>query len=139
MHFQGIGFWNLWSTISGQIYNGCFIFGLKGWQTSGKLLQTKQLVYLENNDELKTNLGYIRISDKSEVNFCIEYNSNINCLLMVYLGNYFRKILIKPQAKRVQFKFNSFEQREFRIICKCEQENGVVLLELMLGIILMNL
>lgn len=125
LYFQGIGFWNLWSTISGQIYNGCFIYGLRGWQTSGKLLQTKQAVYLGNNDELLSNLGYIRISDKSEINFCIEYNSDIHCNLLVYLGSSFKKIVVQPQTKRVQYKFNSFEKRQIRIVCKCEQNQGI--------------
>ena len=124
-YLHGIGFWNLWSTISGQIYNGCFVHGLKGWKTSGKLIPTKHLITLGHNEELKTNLGYIRISDHSEINFCIEFNSDITCLVKVFLGKSFKKVLIQPRRKRVQLKFDSFEEREFRIVCKCEQEQNI--------------
>tara|TARA_B100001093_G_C26851031_1_gene1025145 strand:- start:2703 stop:4136 length:1434 start_codon:yes stop_codon:yes gene_type:complete len=124
-YFCGIGFWNLWSTISGQIYNGCFVHGLKGWSTTGKFLHKDLTLYLGKNDELNTKLGYIRIADHSEINFCIEYKPSANCVLHIYLGTSFKKIKIRPDSHSVKLRFDSFKQRTLRIVCKCNENQGI--------------
>jgi len=69
----GIGFWSLWTTVSGHVYNGTFALGYEGWNSDAEL-RSHSLV-LRAGNKVSTNLGYVRLDNKRTWNILLKYTA----------------------------------------------------------------
>lgn len=106
----GIGFWSLWSTYAGHVYNGTFKFGLAGWETDGRLSNDGLL--LAKTQKLSTNLGYVRLDGMKSWNIMIKYSCKKDSQLMLRFNNQVEIVeLPKGDTLSVFKKFASITDR----------------------------
>lgn len=97
----GIGFWSLWSTYAGHVYNGTFKFGLEGWESDGVL--SDNALRLAKKQKLSTNLGYVRLDGAKNWNLIIQYSCTIPTELMLRFNNKV-EIICLPAGENVTYK-----------------------------------
>lgn len=84
-NIYGIGFWSLWSTYAGHVYNGTFKFGMEGWDSDGMLSDAG--VTLSKKQHISTNLGYVRLDGVKNWNIIIKYSCISNSQIMLRFNN----------------------------------------------------
>lgn len=112
----GIGFWSLWSTYAGHVYNGTFKFGAEGWDTNAPFSNGNFV--LSPNDYISTNLGYIRLDNMKSWNILLKYSSQEQSKIMLKFNNQNQIIELAPGSSIQQtFKFNVISDRNLKIEC----------------------
>lgn len=91
---DGIGVWALWSTYNGNVYNGTFKYGTRGWETQGALQD--EGVYLTTGQNLTTDLAYTGLNEKYKL--MIRTTCTQPCTINVKIGECEKDFNIQPGA-----------------------------------------
>jgi len=114
-----IGIWTLWDSVNGQVYNGNFKFGIKGWETNGYYSDIEHLVTLNSGEFISSNFGYTRINDNDKHSILLHVHSVQNARLSVFLGDVEKILNIEPKESYQSFVLE-YEQnlnKKFKIEC----------------------
>lgn len=110
----GIGFWSLWSTYAGHVYNGTFKFGAEGWETNGYI--NGGCLYLKLEEYIATNLGYVRLDIDKSWNIFIEYTSLSGCEVKMLFNNSCQIISLKAGNKiQKHIEFHNVSDKRFKV------------------------
>lgn len=111
----GIGFWSLWSTFAGHIYNGTFKFDAEGWDTNGYI--NKGTVLLKPQQHISTNLGYVRLDSKKSWNILIKYSAEKDSKVCIKFND---------ETQTVNFKAGKNNQEIIRYNTKITNRNLLI-------------
>lgn len=115
-NIYGIGFWSLWTTVSGHIYNGTFKFGTEGWETDG--IYDNGRIKLNLFQSISTNLGYVRLDSSLTWNIYINYSTSKSSKIILRFNN--TNEVIKLERGECNWLERSFEfigNKELSVIC----------------------
>lgn len=100
-NIYGIGFWSLWSTYAGHVYNGTFKFGAEGWDTDGQIINGDLL--LNSSNYVASNLGYVRLDSNRKWNILLEYSSAEDAKILISFNNTSQVVNLSPADNRKEF------------------------------------
>jgi len=113
-NIYGIGFWSLWTTYAGHVYNGTFKFSAEGWETDGYIKEGR--LYLKPQQYISTNLGYVRLDSDKSWNILIEYSALKDCELSILFNNNTQAIPLKAGNKIQEIiKYSDVHDKGFNI------------------------
>jgi len=112
----GIGFWSLWSTYAGHIYNGTFKFGSEGWETNGYI--NEGVLHLSASNYISSNLGYVRLDSNRAWNILIDYDAEETGKLFVTFNDTCQAIDFQAgKNNRIKLPYNIIQNRTLKIEC----------------------
>jgi len=112
----GIGFWSLWSTYAGQIYNGNFKFGPEGWETDGYINNNSLL--LESGKKIYANLAYIRLEYNKPWHLLMNYSAIKNSMVKIKFNGKVQNIkLDQVQNEKLVLNYNIIKDKYLEIEC----------------------
>lgn len=116
-YIHGLGFWNLWTTRVGHIYNGTFIFGPRGWITDGFIDPERPCLTLIPGQFTTQSLGYVRCDPKIKIYIFLEFDIHQPCELKVIFNQTEQCIKLKIEDKQFTCEFSASIHRVLRIEC----------------------
>lgn len=112
----GIGFWSLWTTYAGHVYNGTFKYESEGWETDGYVHDNQ--ADLKIGQSISTNLGYIRLDDNKTWNILIKYSANTDSKILVKFNNTNEVVSLTKGNNVIRtFTFNYISDKGLSLTC----------------------